>query len=84
MLIELLMTKQGIPIGRQVFPGNMHDTKTFGFEDMKKRYPIDKVLLVGDRGMVSEENWCGFYLTCIRYYKKLSEQFVQSLKVPDT
>ncbi|AKP48766.1 hypothetical protein ABEU83_06580 [Bacillus smithii] len=51
---------------------------------MKKRYPIDKVLLVGDRGMVSEENWCGFYLTCVRYYKKLSEQFVQSLKVPDT
>lgn len=30
VLIELLMTKQGIPIGRQVFPGNMHDTKTFG------------------------------------------------------
>ncbi|MED0658620.1 hypothetical protein [Bacillus smithii] len=30
VLIELLMTKQGTPIGRQVFPDNMHDTKTFG------------------------------------------------------
>lgn len=36
----------------------MHDTKTFGMvvEDLKKRYPIQKVILVGDRGMVSEAN----------------------------
>lgn len=58
VLIGLLMTKQGIPIGHQVFPGNMHDTKAFALviEDIKKRYPIDKVILVGDRGMVSEKN----------------------------
>ena len=58
VVIGLLMTKTGIPIGHQVFPGNMHDTKTFGMvvEDLKKRYPIQKVILVGDRGMVSEAN----------------------------
>lgn len=49
VVIGLLMTKQGIPIGHQVFPGNMHDTKTFSMviEDIQKRYPIDKVILVG-------------------------------------
>ncbi|MED1440107.1 IS1634 family transposase [Aeribacillus composti] len=58
VVIGLLMTKTGIPIGHQVFPGNMHDTKTFGMVvgDLKKRYPIQKVILVGDRGMVSEAN----------------------------
>ena len=57
-MIGLLMTKTGIPIGHQVFPGNMHDTKAFGMvvEDLKKRYPIQKVILVGDYGMVSEAN----------------------------
>ncbi|WP_430732329.1 IS1634 family transposase, partial [Aeribacillus pallidus] len=58
VVIGLLMTKTGIPIGHQVFPGNMHDTKTFGMVvgDLKKRYPIQKVILVGDRGMVREAN----------------------------
>ncbi|RFA31662.1 hypothetical protein CAI16_20270, partial [Virgibacillus dokdonensis] len=58
ILIGLLMTKQGIPIGHQVFPGNLHDTKAFSrvITDIKKRYPIDRVILVGDRGMVSEKN----------------------------
>ncbi|GAX89164.1 transposase [Effusibacillus lacus] len=54
----LLMTKQGIPIAHQVFPGNRHDTKTFGMviEDLKQRFSVRKVILVGDRGMASEAN----------------------------
>ncbi len=58
VVIGLLMTKQGLPIGHQVFPGNMHDTKTFGMvvKELQKRFPIKKVILVGDRGMVSETN----------------------------
>ncbi|GAX88401.1 IS1634 family transposase [Effusibacillus lacus] len=58
VVIGLLMTKQGIPIAHQVFPGNLHDTKTFGrvIEDLKKRFSVRKVILVGDRGMVSETN----------------------------
>lgn len=58
VVIGLLMTKQGIPIAHQVFPGNMHDTRTFAkvIEDLKARFPVKKVILVGDRGMVSEEN----------------------------
>lgn len=84
VLIELLMTKQGNWSPSLPWQYARYKNVWEVIKDRKKRYPIDKVLLVGDRGMVSEENWCGFYLTCIRYYKKLSEQFVQSLKVPDT
>jgi transposase len=58
VVIGLLMTRQGIPVAHQVFPGNMHDSKTFGLviDDLKKRFSIQKVILVGDRGMVSESN----------------------------
>ena len=75
VVIGLLMTKQGIPIGHQVFPGNMHDTKTFSLviEDIKKRYPIDKVILVGDRGMVSEKN--------LEQIKDLGMQYMVGVKL---
>lgn len=58
VVISLLMTRQDIPIGHQVFPGNIYDTQTFVMviEDVKKRYPINKVIIDGDRGMVSEKN----------------------------
>lgn len=59
----------------RVFPGNMHDTKTFSLviEDIKKRYPIDKVILVGDRGMVSEKN--------LEQIKDLGMQYIVGVKL---
>jgi transposase len=47
-----------MPVAHQVFPGNMHNTKTFHqtVEDLKKRSPIRQVMFVGDRGIVSEAN----------------------------
>lgn len=50
-IIGLLMTKQGIPIDHPVFL-----TFSLIIEDIKKRYFIDKVILVGNRGVVSEKN----------------------------
>jgi len=57
VLIGLLMTKEGIPVAHQVFPGNTNDVDTFkeALAVVRDRFKLRKVVLVGDRGMVSEK-----------------------------
>lgn len=57
IVIGVLMTKEGIPVAHQIFPGNTNDTKTFKsiVEDLRKRFSITRVIMVGDRGMVSKK-----------------------------
>ena len=57
VVIGLLMTKEGMPIAHQVFPGNTNDVKTFKsiLDDLRKRFNISRVITVGDRGMVSQK-----------------------------
>lgn len=56
LMIGLLMTQEGIPVAHEVFPGNTADVKTFAgvLKTLKERFQIRRVILVGDRGMVSE------------------------------
>ncbi|MRR38964.1 IS1634 family transposase, partial [bacterium] len=56
VVIGLLMTQEGIPVAHEVFPGNMADVKSFteALRILAKRFLIRKVVLVGDRGMISE------------------------------
>ena len=46
------------PIGYRVFKGNTYEGDTFkeALDDLKKRYQIDKVIVVADRGMLSKNN----------------------------
>lgn len=55
VVIGVLMTKDGFPVAHQVFPGNTADIETFriALEDIKKRFNIDRVVIVADRGMIS-------------------------------
>ncbi len=57
IVIGVLMTKEGIPVAHQIFPGNTNDTKTFKsiVDDLRKRFSITRVIMVGDRGMVSQK-----------------------------
>ncbi|GAW92783.1 transposase [Calderihabitans maritimus] len=56
VLIGILMTRDGTPVAHRVFPGNTADVKTFraAMDDLKGRFMIRRVILVGDRGMVSK------------------------------
>ncbi|MBE3582311.1 MAG: IS1634 family transposase [Thermoanaerobacteraceae bacterium] len=56
VVVGLLMTQEGIPVAHEVFPGNMADVKSFAeaLRTLTKRFLIRKVILVGDRGMVSD------------------------------
>jgi len=52
------MTKGGMPIAHEVFPGSTADVKSFAkvISSLKVRFPIGRVIVVSDRGTVSEEN----------------------------
>jgi transposase len=56
--IGLAVTKdQGIPIGHQVFDGNIHDAKIFqDFITQLQEYRIREGLVIYDRGIVSAQN----------------------------
>jgi len=56
--IALVVTKEGIPLGYEVFDGNRNDSTTVEeiVEKMEKRYGAADRIWVMDRGMVSEKN----------------------------
>ena len=55
--IGLVVTREGMPLGYEVFPGNLHDSKTVKtiMEMIESRYGKADRVWVMDRGMVSEE-----------------------------
>jgi hypothetical protein len=58
IVVGVLMSKEGIPLAHEVFPGNTNDLTCFReiITQVTKKYPIGKVILVGDRGMISQKN----------------------------
>lgn len=56
--IGLVVTKEGIPLGYEVFEGNRHDSKTVDtiVEKMEHLYGKSDRIWIMDRGMISEEN----------------------------
>ncbi len=58
VILGIMMTKEGFPIGHEVYRGNTNDVKAFErmLESIRKKFKIRKVIIVCDRGMVSEKN----------------------------
>lgn len=58
ILFCMMIDKQKQPIGYRVFKGDTFEGHTFehALEDLKKKYEIDKVVVVADRGMLSKHN----------------------------
>jgi transposase len=56
--IALVVTKEGFPLGYEVFDGNRHDSTTVEeiVEKMEERYGAADRIWVMDRGMLSDEN----------------------------
>jgi transposase len=55
VVMGVLMTKDGFPVAHQIFPGSTADIDTFriALEDIRRRFNIDRVIVVADRGMIS-------------------------------
>lgn len=58
IVIGLVMTRAGVPLCHHVFPGNTVDKSTVAevIQDIKSRFDLDRVVFVGDRGMLSDGN----------------------------
>jgi len=58
MVVGLLVDCMGIPIGHKIFTGNSVDVKVLKpvVEEFKQRFRINKVILIADKGLMSEDN----------------------------
>ena len=58
ILLALMVTNEGLPVGYDVFPGNMNEGKTFrqAIERIKHRYQVERTVIVADSGLLSKEN----------------------------
>jgi transposase len=58
IVIGLICNGDGCPVGVEVFPGNTKDSTTVveKIREIKKAYGIEKIIFVGDRGMVTQHN----------------------------
>jgi hypothetical protein len=55
IIVGLLCTAEGCPIAVEVFEGNTGDPATLGAQiaKLKQRFGLERVVLVGDRGMIT-------------------------------
>jgi len=58
VLLALMVTEEGLPVGYEVFPGATFEGHTLipTLEDLKKKYDINRVIFVADRGLLSSVN----------------------------
>jgi len=75
MIVGVVLTRDGIPLAHHVFPGNTPDATAFSvvIEEMRNRFRIMRVILVGDRGM--------FNATIIRRIEELKMEYIAGVKM---
>ena len=58
VLLALLVTQSGLPIGYEVFPGSTFEGHTIPpiLEKIKTKYDLQQVVFVADSGLLSKEN----------------------------
>jgi len=73
IVIGLVTTASGFPIKCNIYPGNRPDktTVTEVVEQLKKEYPIDEVVFVGDRGMLTAK--------IIKTIEELNQKYVMAI-----
>ena len=58
VVLALLQTAEGLPVGYRLFPGNTAEVKTLVplVEELRERYELGRVVVVTDAGLLSGEN----------------------------
>lgn len=58
VLFALFVTKDGLPVGYELFPGVTYEGHTLKpvLEKLKNEYQVNEMIFVADRGMLSKEN----------------------------
>jgi len=73
IVIGLVITFDGFPVKCNIYPGNRPDKTTVVevVKELKKKYPIDEVVFVGDRGMLTAKN--------TKVIEKLEQKYVMAI-----
>jgi transposase len=73
IVIGLVTTANGFPIKCNIYPGNTSDKTTVVeiVQELKRTYPIEEVVFVGDRGMLSTKN--------IKSIEDLKQKYVMAI-----
>ncbi len=73
LVVGLAVTQEGLPISHRVFRGNTVDVRTLRpmAEELQRRFGLQEPVLVGDRGMFSEENVTALAASGFRYVLSL-------------
>lgn len=89
VLLALMVTKEGMPVGYEVFPGNKYEGHTLipCLKILREKYSIDRVVFVADSGLFNEENLLALEAAGFEYIvgarlrrqnKKITEQMLDA------
>lgn len=75
VVLGLLVDKEGMPLGFDVYPGNTYEGKTMPevLSKLKEKFNIRRFIIVGDRGLFSNEN--------LNLFKEKGHEFIVGLKL---
>lgn len=61
ILLALLVTKEGLPVGYEIFEGDKYEGHTMlpVLKKIRERYDLDKIFVVADSGMMNKDNITG-------------------------
>lgn len=86
VVLSLLVTEDGIPLGYDLFPGNTYEghTLSLSIKKLKESYSINKVVVVADRGINSGVNLYslvsdGFEYIVGNRFKNLSKKLQKTI-----
>jgi transposase len=86
IVISLLCSKDGCPIAVEVFKGNTKDETTVfdKINELKEKYGMEKVVFVGDRGMVTKSKFDQLDHDFVKVISALTHGAINSLCENDT
>jgi transposase len=81
IVISLLCAKDGCPVAVDVFKGNTKDETTVldKINEIQERYGLEKIIFVGDRGMITQAKYEKLDHELVKVVSALSHGAIQSL-----
>ena len=81
IVISLLCDKDGCPVAVEVFEGNTKDETTVldKIEEIREKYGLEKVIFVGDRGMVTQAKYEEINHEVVKVISALTHGAIQTL-----
>ena len=82
VVISLLCTKDGCPVAVDVFKGNTKDETTVldKIDEIRGKYGLEKVIFVGDRGMVTQAKYEQINHDLVKVVSALTHSAIQALR----